>query len=98
MAKYLCQGCNNNNHGWCPIKQMNGLKKLGFINPNDCRDYDRNDNADTFVTFRKGLDGDNQPHMTISINKEIVFLPTSVIQDFINSKSPMITITIPGGE
>ena len=24
---YLCESCSNNNHGWCTVKKMNGLKK-----------------------------------------------------------------------
>ena len=98
MAKYLCQDCNNNNHGWCPKKQMNGLKKLGFTKPSDCSDYDGNESADTFVILRKCSDADQKPHLTITINKEEVFIPTSIIEDFINGKSTEITITIPGGE
>lgn len=29
MAKeYLCKDCEHNNHGWCKIKKMNGLKEI----------------------------------------------------------------------
>lgn len=36
MAKvldYYCKDCGHNNNGWCPIKKMNGLKK---IQASDC--------------------------------------------------------------
>lgn len=25
---YFCKNCAHNNNGWCPIKKMNGLKKI----------------------------------------------------------------------
>lgn len=29
MSKeYLCKDCGNNNHGWCTVKRMNGLKGI----------------------------------------------------------------------
>jgi hypothetical protein len=29
MSKeYFCKDCEHNNNGWCPIKKMNGLKKI----------------------------------------------------------------------
>lgn len=98
MAKYLCQNCTVNNHGWCPKKQMNGLKKLGYTKPDDCNDYNGNEKADTFVTFKKSKDGERRPHLTITINKEIVFIPTSIITDFLISENQEITVTIPGDE
>lgn len=41
---YICKNCYNNNHGWCNIRQENGLKKL---NIQRCKDFsDVNDVVD----------------------------------------------------
>ena len=98
MAKYLCQNCTKNNNGWCPEKQMNGLKKLGFVKPADCSTYEGTENADTFLTMRKDLDIDGTPHLTITINNEVAYVPTSIIENFINGAGVGMSVRIPGCE
>lgn len=98
MAKYLCQDCIKNNNGWCPEKKTNGLKKLGFVKPADCNTYEGTENSDTFLTMRKDLDADETPHLLISINNATAYIPTSVIEDFINGKGVGMSVRIPGCE
>lgn len=98
MAKYLCQDCTKNNNGWCPERKINGLKKLGFVKPSDCSDYNGKENADTFLAMRKSSDVDGTPHLTIVINNATVCIPTAIVEDFINGEGIGITVRIPGDE
>lgn len=98
MAKYLCQDCIKNNNGWCPEKKTNGLKKLGFVKPSDCSDYVGKETADTFLTIRKSLDIDKTPHITIAIDNATAYIPTAIIEDFINGEGVGLTVRIPGCE
>lgn len=86
---YKCQTCSNNNNGWCNVKKFNGLKKR---NIQLCEYFKINGDE---LIIEKSKDGFGVNHLTISINGNEVFIPQSVMVDFINSDSKNIKIEIP---
>ncbi|WP_297428956.1 hypothetical protein [Clostridium sp.] len=89
MSKYLCENCKWNNNGWCKQKQMNGLKKKNIL---ECDSY-KAEGTELYIS--KSKDAFDVPHLIIKINNEEVFIPTSIITDFVKGTGNNISTTIP---
>lgn len=51
--------------------------------------------SDTILKIEKCKDGENRDSLTIEVNNEVVLIPQSIIDDFLNSNHKNIMVTVP---